>query len=149
MNNKIKMFEDFVPVGFGADNSTSFGMNGRNIGTGYNMDAFVGPSLDETCNKVAEQAYAHEANDNPEHTKEGYVKEAKDLINKKIDEACESYGATNEAMVQVAGDKKPAGAKILASEIVNKLESSKMLKPGVNINAVKDAVQMIIMDTTF
>jgi len=55
----------------------------------------------------------------------------------------------NEAMVQVAGDKKPAGAKILASEIVDKLESAKMLKPGANINAVKNAVQMIIMDTTF
>lgn len=147
--DKIRMFEDFVPVGFGSNNSTSFGMNGRNINTGYNMDAFVGPTLDETCNKVAEQAYAHEANDNPEHTAEGYVKEAKDLINKKIDEACEAYGATNEAMVGIAGRNKPSGAKILAGVIVDNLASSKMLKPGVNLNMVKDAVQVMIMDNTF
>ena len=94
---KIRMFEDFVPVGFGTNNLTSFAASGRNINTGYNMDAFVGPALEETCNKVAEQAYAYEANDNPEHTAEGYIKEAKDLINKRIDEACEGYGATNEA----------------------------------------------------
>jgi len=80
---KIRMFEDFVPVGFGTNNLTSFAASGRNINTGYNMDAFVGPALEETCNKVAEQAYAYEANDNPEHTAEGYIKEAKDLINKK------------------------------------------------------------------
>ena len=55
----------------------------------------------------------------------------------------------NEAMVQVAGKSKPSGAKVLAMVIVDALESSKMLKPGVNINAVKDAVQMIIMDNTF
>lgn len=55
----------------------------------------------------------------------------------------------NEAMVQIQGDKKPAGAKILATVIVDNLESAKMLKPGVNINMVKDAVQMMIMDNTF
>lgn len=55
----------------------------------------------------------------------------------------------NEAMVQVAGKSKPSGAKVLAMVIVDALESSKMLKPGVNINAVKDAVQMIIMENTF
>ena len=55
----------------------------------------------------------------------------------------------DEAMVQVAGDKKPSGAKILAMVIVDKLESSGMLKPGANINAIKDAVQTIIMENTF
>lgn len=55
----------------------------------------------------------------------------------------------NEAMVQVAGDKKPAGAKVLATVIVDKLADSKMLKPGANLNAIKDAVQMIIIDSTF
>ena len=55
----------------------------------------------------------------------------------------------NEAMVQVAGDKKPSGAKVLAMVIVDNLESSKMLKPGVNMNVVKDAVQKMIMDNTF
>ena len=101
---KIRMFEDFVPVGFGTNNLTSFAASGRNINTGYNMDAFVGPALDETCNRVAEQAYAHEANDNPEHTAEGYIKEAKDLINKRIDEACEAYGATNEGTINEGTD---------------------------------------------
>ena len=52
-------------------------------------------------------------------------------------------------MVQVAGNKKPSGAKVLASVIVDKLEEAKVLKPGTNINAIKDAVQMIIMDSTF
>jgi hypothetical protein len=57
--------------------------------------------------------------------------------------------STNEAMVQIAGDKKPSGAKVLAMVIVDKLESSGMLKPGANINAIKDAVQTIIMENTF
>lgn len=146
---KVPLFEDFVPMGFGASNTASFGLGGGYKETGYDMDAFVGPPLEETCNKVAEQAYAHEANDNPEHTKEGYLKEAKDLINKKIDEACEAYGATNEAMVGIAGRNKPSGAKVLAGVIVDNLASSKMLKPGVNLNMVKDAVQVMIMDNTF
>ena len=55
----------------------------------------------------------------------------------------------DEAMVQVAGDKKPSGAKVLAMVIVDNLESSGMLKPGANINAIKDAVQTIIMENTF
>jgi hypothetical protein len=55
----------------------------------------------------------------------------------------------NEAMVQVAGKSKPSGAKVLAMVIVDALEGSKMLKPGANIDAVKDAVQTIIMNSTF
>ena len=56
---------------------------------------------------------------------------------------------TNEAMVQVAGKSKPSGAKILAMVIVDKLNSSGMIKPGANIAAIKDAVEIIIMDSTF
>jgi hypothetical protein len=55
----------------------------------------------------------------------------------------------DEAMVQVSGKSKPAGAKILAMVIVDNLESSGMFKPGANINAIKDAVQTIIMENTF
>lgn len=55
----------------------------------------------------------------------------------------------DEAMVQVAGKSKPSGAKVLAMVIVDNLESSGMLKPGANINAIKDAVQTIIMENTF
>ena len=147
--DKIKLFEDFIPVGFGSNTTASFSIAGsRNIGTGYNMDAIVGP-VQQLGNHIATEANAYEKNDNPDHTAEGYIKEVKKHINEKIDEACNEYANTNEAMVQVAGDKKPAGAKILAMVIVDALESSKMLKPGVNINAVKDAVQTIIMDNTF
>ena len=147
--DKIKLFEDFIPVGFGSNTTASFSIAGsRNIGTGYNMDAIVGP-VQQLGNHIATEADAYEKNDNPDHTAEGYIKEVKKHINEKIDEACNEYANTNEAMVQVAGDKKPAGAKILAMVIVDALESSKMLKPGVNINAVKDAVQTIIMDNTF
>ena len=56
---------------------------------------------------------------------------------------------TNEAMVQVAGKSKPAGAKVLAMVIVDKLNSAGMIKPGANIAAIKDAVEIIIMDSTF
>ncbi len=147
--DKIKLFEDFIPVGFGSNTTASFSIAGsRNIGTGYNMDAIVGP-VQQLGNHIATEADAYEKNDNPDHTAEGYIKEVKKHINEKIDEACNEYANTNEAMVQVAGDKKPTGAKILAMVIVDTLESSKMLKPGVNINAVKDAVQTIIMDNTF
>jgi hypothetical protein len=147
--DKIKLFEDFIPVGFGSNTTASFSIAGsRNIGTGYNMDTIVGP-VQQLGNHIATEADAYEKNDNPDHTAEGYIKEVKKHINEKIDEACNEYANTNEAMVQVAGDKKPAGAKILAMVIVDALESSKILKPGVNINAVKDAVQTIIMDNTF
>jgi hypothetical protein len=55
-------------------------------------------------------------------------------------------------MVQVTGKSKPSGAKVLATVIVNNLENSGMLKPGMNSStkaAVVDAVTMIIMDNTF
>jgi hypothetical protein len=67
------------------------------------------------------------------------IKTFEDFSNDKVEEAA----------VQVAGDKKPSGAKILAMVIVDRLESSGMLKPGANVNAIKDAVQKIIMENTF
>lgn len=94
--DKIKMFEDFVPVGFGNSMGVTYSLGGsRNIGTGYNMDAIAGP-VTEACNKVASEGMAYESNDNPDHKLESYVKEAKELINNKIDEACENYKAMNE-----------------------------------------------------
>jgi hypothetical protein len=57
--------------------------------------------------------------------------------------------ATNEAMVQVSGKSKPAGAKILAMVIVDELEKNGMLKPGVNTNNVKNDVMELIMSSTF
>lgn len=146
---KLPLFEDFVPVGFAPSYANTYSLGGINRPqTGYNMNAIVGP-VQELGNHVAEQAHGYESNDNPDHTAESYIKEAKKHINDKIDEACESYSATNEAMVQVAGDKKPSGAKVLAGVIADNLANSKMLKPGVNLNAVKDAIQMMIMENTF
>jgi len=57
--------------------------------------------------------------------------------------------ATNEAMVQVSGKSKPAGAKILAMVIVDELEKNGMLKPGVNTNNIKNDVMELIMNSTF
>jgi hypothetical protein len=101
---KVPLFEDFVPVGFGGDNAASFSLGGvNNVETGYNMDAIVGP-VDQCCNHVAEQANMYETNDNPDHTAESYIKEAKKHINDKIDEACENYSATNEGTINEGTD---------------------------------------------
>lgn len=94
---KLPLFEDFVPVGFASNNSSMYALGSSpNVDTGYNMDAIVGPVMD-LGNHVAKEAYAYETNDNPEHTAESYIKEAKKHINQKIDEACENYAPTNEA----------------------------------------------------
>lgn len=155
---KVPLFEDFIPAGFSGNRAASFSLGGvNNIETGYSMDAIVGP-VDQCCYRVAEQANMYETNDNPEHTAEAYIKEAKKHINNKIDEACESYSATNEgsgiedwSQTGIMGNENVfvTGAKILASEIVSKLEISNLLNSSVNINTVRDAVQTTIMDTTF
>ena len=93
---KLPLFEDFVPVGFGASNAADFGLGGGYKNTGYSMDAIVGP-VEQLGNHVAEQANSYESNDNPEHTAEAYIKEAKKHINQKIDEACENYSAMSES----------------------------------------------------
>ena len=87
---KIPVFEDFLPMGFGMDQGVSYSLSGsRSPGTGYNMTAFGGP-LQEMSNSVAEQAIALDENDNPDHTAEGYLAEAKKHINEHIDKAYES-----------------------------------------------------------
>jgi hypothetical protein len=72
-------------------------------------------------------------------------------INKKNTDVVSESSELDEAMVQVAGKSKPSGAKVLATVIVDNLESSNMLvglKPSTKA-AVIDAVTMIIMDNTF
>lgn len=97
----IELFEEFIPVGFGGNSYSTYSLGASpNIDTGYNMDAIVGPVM-EVGNCVAKEAYAYEANDNPDHTAESYIKEAKKHINQKIDEACESYASKNEAIIGV------------------------------------------------
>lgn len=146
--DKIKLFEDFIPVGFGSNTTASFSIAGsRNIGTGYNMDAIVGP-VQQLGNHIANEAYAYEKNDNPDHTAEGYINEAKKHINEKIDQACNEYATANEAMVGIAGRNKPSGAFVLAKIIAEEL----IEKGYINQREYKKIVEMIqelIMDNTF
>jgi len=105
---KLPVFEDFVPMGFGSNNSSSFSLGGISSGrmeTGYNMDAIIGP-VQTLGNHVAEQANSYESNDNEKHSSKEYIKEAKKHINDKIDEACETYssGAMDESMVNEGTD---------------------------------------------
>ena len=61
----IKLFEDFIPMGFGSNNSASFSLSGtRNIGTGYDMNVIVGP-VQQLGNHIATEAGSYEKNDNP------------------------------------------------------------------------------------
>jgi|TARA_R110001632_G_C11331052_1_gene416533 hypothetical protein len=93
---KLPIFEDFVPVGFGASNAANYGLGGGYKNTGYSMDAIVGP-VQTLGNHIAEQANSYESNDNEKHSSKEYIKEAKKHINDKIDEACETYSAMDEA----------------------------------------------------
>jgi len=57
----------------------------------------------------------------------------------------------NEAMVQVAGKNKPAGAKVLATVVIEHMMKENYLKPGAD--AIKkdliDDIAKIIMESTF
>ncbi len=103
---KLPVFEDFVPMGFGSNNSSSFSLGGISSGrmeTGYNMDAIIGP-VQTLGNHVAEQANSYESNDNEKHSSKEYIKEAKKHINDKIDEACETYSAMDESNLNEGTD---------------------------------------------
>ncbi len=100
---KVPLFEDFMPVGFGASNAADFGLGGGYKNTGYSMDAIVGP-VEQCSNHVAEQANSYESNDNADHTAKEYIKEAKKHINDKIDEACENYSAMGESTINEGTD---------------------------------------------
>ena len=66
--DKIKLFEDFIPVGFGSNTTASFSIAGsRNIGTGYNMDTIVGP-VQQLGNHIATEANAYEKNGDRRHS---------------------------------------------------------------------------------
>lgn len=146
---KLPLFEDFVPVGFASNNSSMYALGSSpNVDTGYNMDAIVGPVMD-LGNHVAKEAHAYETNDNPDHTAESYIKEAKKHINQKIDEVYENYAPTNEAMVQVAGNKKPAGAQVLAKVIVDHLKDNLILPSNANEKKITEEIKQLIIDSTF
>jgi hypothetical protein len=149
--SKLPLFEDFIPVGFGTPDGSSYSLGANtSADTGYNMDAIVGPVM-EASNCIAKEAYSYESNDNPEHKAESYIKEAKKHFNEKIDEAYEKYSATNEAMVQIAGDKKPSGAQVLATVLIDYMIEKNYLKPGADRvkKALVDDIKQFIMDNTF
>jgi len=97
MSKKIPLFEDFIPLGFGMNTTQPYStIAGTSTPTtGYSMNAIIGPVIDFS-NTVAENAYKYESNDNPEHKGADYIKEAKDHVCKKIDEAYEKRCASNK-----------------------------------------------------
>jgi len=149
--SKIPNFEKFneaiVPAGFGQFGISNFALGGATPETGYSMNAVAGPVL-EASNHIASEACSYHENDNPDHTAEGYLKEAKKYINEAIDKAHESYSATNEAMVQIAGDKKPSGAKVLATVIVDHLIDKKIVTRAYK-KKLESEIQDIIINSTF
>jgi hypothetical protein len=147
--SKLPLFEDFIPAGFGSSSYSTYSLGATpNIDTGYNMSTIVGPVM-EAAGCVAKEAYAYEANDNPEHTAESYIREAKKHINDRIDEVCENYNSTNEAMVQVAGKSKPSGAQVLATVIVDYLNDNLILPSNANKKKITEEIKQLIIDSTF
>lgn len=147
---KVPLFEDFIPVGFGASNAADFGLGGGYKNTGYSMDAIVGP-VETLGNHVAEQANSYETNDNPDHTSEAYIKEAKKHINDKIDEACENYSAMSESTLNEGtdiGSWNQAGVKGDANALVTTfvgpkdVESFGLGRKCMQINVGRNYVQL-------
>ena len=148
--SKIPEFDKFnetiVAAGFGQMGINNFALGGATPQTGYSMTPIAG--VVESCsNHVAEQANMYETNDNDDHTAESYMKEAKKHINEAMDEAYESYKATNEAMVQVAGKDKPSGAKVLASVIVDHLMDKKLVTRAGEKKLTAEIQDLIIKST--
>ena len=55
----------------------------------------------------------------------------------------------SEAMVQVAGNKKPSGAKVLANVIIDHLEDKGYFKPGIKWTKLTAEIQELIINSTF
>ena len=160
--SKIPNFEKFneaiVPVGFGQMGINNFALGGATPQTGYSMTPIAGP-VTEASNHIAEQANSYEMNDNEDHTAESYLKEAKKYLDEAINKAYESHcnGETNEAMVQIAGDKKPSGAKVLGMVIADYLIDNGMISAieGRNPKGKRERqilagqLQDIIINSTF
>ena len=118
--NEFRVDEAIVAAGFGPSYIQPYSVSTGIPTTGYSMQPVVG-TVNTAAGHFAEQANMYETNDNEKHTAEGYLKEAKKYLNEAIDKAHEGYASTNEAMVQIAGDKKPSGAKVLATVIADHL----------------------------
>lgn len=146
---KVPLFEDFIPVGFGGSNAANYGLGGGYKETGYDMNAIVGP-VQDLGNHVAEQANSYESNDNPEHTAESYIKEAKKHINDKIDEACENYSMSESTLNEgtdisswnQAGIKGDANAQITTFVGPKDIEDFGLGRKCMQINIGRNYVQL-------
>lgn len=119
--NKFKIEEAVVAAGFGTSTMQPYSVATGIPSSGYSMMPIVG-TVNTAADHIANEACQYHENDNPDHTGEGYIKEAKNHINEAIDKAYEGYSAgVKEAMVQVAGKDKPSGAKVLATVIADHL----------------------------
>jgi hypothetical protein len=100
-NMSIKNFstyikEDYVAIGFTGPswNYASYGVSFNNpyAGyTGYDMRPVVGV-LDDATQKAIKEAQMYGDNDNENHTREGYLKEYKNLVKSKLEEAFRAHG---------------------------------------------------------
>ena len=146
--DKFEVNEEIAVMGFGQSGIQNFGLGGATPETGYSMTPVTG--IIESCsNHIAEQANMYETNDNDDHTAESYLKEAKKHVNESMDRAYENYGSMDEAMVQVAGNKKPSGAKVLANVIIDHFEDKGYFKPGIKWTKLTAEIQELIINSTF
>ena len=93
--SRISKFKDFVAeylvaVGFGPGVASPSVASASRPETGYSL-APITVNLTKLGESVAEQACAYEANDNPKHSGDDYMLQAKKHINSKLDEMYEKY----------------------------------------------------------
>ena len=91
---QIKKFNDFineelVAVGYGPSTLSPYSIGSGYPTTGYSMTP-ISFKVDDLGSDVANEALTYEGNENPDHTAESYLKEAKKYINDKLDEIYES-----------------------------------------------------------
>jgi hypothetical protein len=145
---EFKIDEAIVAAGFGPSYIQPYSIATGIPNTGYNMQPIVG-TVNTAANHIVSEACSYHENDNPEHTGEGYLKEAKHHINEAIDKAYEGYKAgVSEAMVQIAGKDKPSGAKVLASVIVDHLIDKKIVTRAYK-KKLDAEIEDIIINSTF
>ena len=61
----------------------------------------------------------------------------------------EDFETVDEAMVQVAGKSKPAGAQVLATVIVDHLIDNDLLKSDKVRKTLTEDIKQLIIDSTF
>jgi hypothetical protein len=99
--NMVKDFstfikEEYVAYGFTGPswNSSSYGVSFSNPYqgySGYDMTP-VATVLDDATQRAIKEAQLYGDNDNESHTREGYLKEYKNLVNSKLADAFRAHG---------------------------------------------------------